>query len=95
MDKNNFNHRDFSDLNLPLGGKIKKYAKIKMCKAKSNCIKDSVYIDDGLTGPSGFPTNDSRYGGWKGELHYLQKSFSYVSELLRSGIFFGKDFSHE
>ena len=50
MDKNNFNHRDFSDLNLPLGGKIKKYAKIKMYKAKSNCIKDSVYIDDGLTG---------------------------------------------
>ncbi len=33
------------NLNPPLWGKIKKYAKIKMYKAKSNCIKDSVYIE--------------------------------------------------
>ncbi len=34
-----------------LWGKIKKYrAKSKSTKAKSNCIKDSVYIDDGYSG---------------------------------------------
>ena len=31
--------------------KIKRYrGKIKKCKEKSNCIKDSVYIDDGVSG---------------------------------------------
>ena len=31
--------------------KIKRYrGKIKKCKEKSNCIKDSVYIDDGFSG---------------------------------------------
>lgn len=34
----------------PLQGKIKKYTKIKRFKVKSDCIKDSVYIDDGFTG---------------------------------------------
>ncbi len=34
-----------SNLNLPLQDKIKKYAKIKMFKAKSDCIKESVYIE--------------------------------------------------
>ena len=37
-------------MNPPLQGKIKKYAKIKRFKAKSNCIKDSVYIDEGISG---------------------------------------------
>lgn len=36
---------------LPLQGKIKKYAKIKMYKAKSNCIKDSIYIERKLNVP--------------------------------------------
>ena len=95
MDKNNFNHRDFSDLNLPLGGKIKKYAKIKMYKAKSNCIKDSVYIDDGLTG------TDYDRPDFQRMIHDMEVGkvnciiCKNLSELLRSGIFFGKDFSHE
>ncbi len=37
-------------MNPPLQGKIKKYAKIKRFKAKSNCIKDDLYIDDGFSG---------------------------------------------
>ncbi len=37
-------------LNPPLRGKINKYAKIKRFRAKSNCIKESVYIDEGVTG---------------------------------------------
>ena len=37
-------------MNPPLRGKVKKYAKIKRLKAKLNCIKDAIYIDDGYSG---------------------------------------------
>lgn len=39
-------------MNPPLQGKIKKYAKIKRLRAKLNCVKYAIYIDEGLSGTS-------------------------------------------